>query len=312
MPYSYDEINCIEGMYQPSSVKNINTLVFRYWERALFHRAMSVIDITKIPDEWRGTPEDFFKMVLYRRGFLAILKTTKYGLIFQPCTLSGYRGIYYEPDIALITNPYIELEKTEYKIGEECEILKLTPDYMGIWDIIAYYAEKLATLDNAINMAIINSKFAYILAGRDKAAVEALAKIMDKINEGNPAVFLDKSLMNNKRDDDIPFQFIQRENLKGSYITTDLLQDCNDILNKFDAAIGIPTIPYEKKERVQNTEATLQLYDGASRSLTWINTLKNSNEKITAMFGPILDFELHYNIEEGDDNAVENNTDRTE
>ena len=234
-----------------------------------------------------------------------------YGLIFQPCTLSGYRGIYYEPDIALITNPYVELDQTEFKIGEECEILKLTPDYMGIWDIIAYYAEKLASLDNAINMAIVNSKFAYLLGARDKAGIEALAKAFDKMNEGQPVVILDTKLMNNQKDKDSPFQYLQRDNLKASYITTDLLQDCNDILNKFDAAIGIPTIPYEKKERVQNMEATLQTYDGCSRSLTWINTLKQSNEKITAKYGPILDFELHYNIEEGGgDNAGENNLDR--
>ena len=309
MPYSFDEINLIEGTYTPSQVKTFNTAAYRYWERALYQRAMSVIDITKIPDQWRGTREDFFKMILFRRGFLAILDVPEYGLIFQPCTLSGYKGIYYEPANALITNPYANLRQTEYRIGEECEILKLCPDYMGVWDIISYYAEKLATMDGAVNMAIINSKLAYVLGGRDKSGREALAKIMDKVNEGQPSVIYDSNLLNNQKDKESPFQLLELPSVKDNYIVSDLLKDFNDILNKFDAAIGIPTIPYEKKERVQNAEAKLQTYDGAARSLTWIETLKSSNEVITAHFGPILDFELHYPEEEAEDNAIEDNID---
>ena len=310
MPYSFDEINLIEGTYTPSQVKTFNTAAYRYWERALFQRALSVIDITKIPDEWKGPREDFFKMILYRRGFLAVLDTPEYGLIFQPCTLSGYKGIYYEPANALITNPYANLRQTEYRIGEECEILKLTPDYMGVWDIIAYYAEKLATMDGAVNMAIINSKLAYVLGARDKSGREALAKILDKVNECQPSVIYDINLLDNQKDKQSPFQLLELPKVKENYIVEDLLKDFNDILNKFDAAIGIPTIPYEKKERVQDTEAKLQTYDGAARSLTWIETLKSSNEVITAHYGPILDFKLHYpEDEEVSDNASEDDID---
>ena len=301
MPYNFDEINLIQGTYTPSMVK-INSHAFKYWERALFQRAMSILDITKIPDEWKGTHEDFFKMILFRRGFLAILDTAEYGLIFQPCTLSGYRGIYYDPDLALITNPYVKLPQTEFKIGEECEILKLTPDYMGIWDIITYYAEKLATIDGAVNMAIINSKRPYILGAKNATAAEALKKIFDKANEGQPTVVYNEKILadqkNQGREITTPFQYLELPNVRENYIVDNLLKDVNDILNKFDAAIGIPTIPYEKKERVQNVEANLQQYDGAARSLTWIKTLKASNEVITAKYGPILDFELHYPVDE--------------
>ena len=310
MPYSFDEINLIEGTYTPSQVKTYNTAAYRYWERALYQRAMSIIDITKIPDQWKGTREDFFKMILFRRGFLAILDVPEYGLIFQPCTLSGYKGIYYEPANALITNPYANLRQTEYRIGEECEILKLCPDFMGCWDIVSYYAEKLATMDGAVNMAIINSKLAYVLGARDKSGREALAKILDKVNEGQPSVIYDSNLLNNQKDKESPFQLLELPKVKENYIVSDLLKDVNDILNKFDAAIGIPTIPYEKKERVQNAEAKLQTYDGAARSLTWIETLKSSNEVITAHYGPILDFELHYPEEEAEDNASEDYIDR--
>ena len=90
--------------------------------------------------------------------------------------MNGY-DFYYQPTEAIISNPRYD---ARLKIGEECEILKLTPDYFGIWDIISYYSEKLSVLDNAINMSLINNKFAFLLGARNKAAGEALKKMLDK------------------------------------------------------------------------------------------------------------------------------------
>ena len=42
------------------------------------------------------------------------------------------------------------------EIGKECEIIKLTPDYMGIWDVITYYAEKLACMDDVLGAIVTN------------------------------------------------------------------------------------------------------------------------------------------------------------
>ena len=58
------------------------------------------------------------------------------------------------------------------------------PDYRGIFDTISYYAEKLSTLDNAINLSIINSKFAFMIAAKNKACAEAIKKMLDRINKG--------------------------------------------------------------------------------------------------------------------------------
>lgn len=294
-PLNYDQVNIAAGSYTPSSVKSYNNKTFAFWERALFQRAQSVLDFT-VPSEWDGKIKDFFLYCLFKYGFLAISKNEQFGQFFQPCTLSGF-DFYYQPTKAIIANP---LYSAELKIGEEVGILKLTPDYLGAWDIIFYYAEKLSILDNAINMSLINNKFAFFLGARNKGAGQALKKMLDLVNQGEPAVVYDMKLLNDPTDKEMPFQQWQRDNLKNSYLTTDQLMDFQTLLNNFDAEIGIPTIPYQKKERMVTDEATARSYDAKARSVTWFNTLTSSIDEIKQIYPDInLSVKLHYDETEG-------------
>ena len=308
MPFMYDEINLIDGTYQPSMVHIHNTEAYHFWVRALYQRLCSVIKITTYPDNWQGSAKDFLQAILYRRGYLAVLDTPQYGKMFQPCSPGAYRNVLYQPTSVLINNPYANDISGEYFIGEDCEVLHLTPDWAGVWDIIAYHAAKLAQMDNAVDMAIINSKFAYMLAARDKAGREALKKGMDLINEGNPFVIFDTNIMKNKQDKEDSVIFLERK-VKESYITTDLLNDFQKILDHFDRQVGIPTIPFEKKERLVTAE-TDRTDDQAK---TWLNCLNSSNENITRFFGEkVFDFELAFDDEQdgGVENAGDIDTDR--
>lgn len=294
-PLNYKEINIRAGQYSPSMVKAYNNRVFDFWERALFQRACSTI-IINTPKEWEGNVRDFLYYSLFRYGFVAVSKDTEYGLYFNPCTLNGF-NLYYQPVRANIANPAFNDSK-ELIIGKECELLRLTPDYMGIWDIIGYYAEKLAALDNAINMSIINNKMAYILGVRNKTAGIVIQKMLDKINKGEPAVVVDTKLLNDPTDKAEPWQFLERTNLKSSYLTTDQLMDFQTILNNFDAEVGIPTVPYQKKERMVTSEAESRQIDATSRSVIWFDTLNSSLEKIKELY-PEFDMTIELRYEGG-------------
>ena len=297
-PLNYNQINLLEGTYTPSPVKNRNNLSFDYWMRSLFHRAQSSI-IFNLPEMWQGELVDFWYYCMFRWGYLSIQDLTKskyedarkIGMCFNPVGLHGY-DFYYQFTHAILTNPKLK-ETLELEIGKDCCIIKLTPDYMGIWDVLEFYADKLSQLDNAINMSIINNKFAYILAGKTKGAVAALKKMMDSINNGTPAVFLDQRLMDEQQSKDSPFQFLQRDNLKQSYLTTDQLMDLHTILSDFDAEVGIPTVPYQKKERETAFESQSKLADGASRALTWEKCLDASFKKCHQMY-PDLDISFEF------------------
>lgn len=302
-PLNYHNINVGAGTYNPSPVKAYNNRTFGYWVRALFQRATSVIDF-ELPDTWQGNIKDFFLYCLYKYGYVAVFNYDEVGIVFQPCTLSGY-NFYYQPTDALISNPKYQ---DTLVIGESCELIKLTPDYVGIWDVIEYYAERFSQLDNAINMSLINCKTPYILGAKNKTASSALKKILDKVNAGDPAVIFDEKLMNDPNSKDTPFQLLELlRNPKDAYLTTDQLMDFRTILDNFDSEIGIPALPYQKKERLVSDEATMRAYDGSARSLTWFNTLTSSIKEVKKLYPDIvLDARLHYadfNESEGvDDN----------
>jgi len=297
-PLNYQQINIAAGTNNPSSVKAYNNKSFAYWERSLFQRIQSVIDWT-LPEAWEGKTRDFFLYCLFKYGYLAVSENAEFGYFFQPCGVSGY-NFYYQPTDVIISSP---LYQATLKIGTQCELLKLTPDYTGAWDIIWYFAEKLSLLDNAINMSLINCKIPFILGAKNKAISAALKKIMDQVNKGEPAVFYDSTLMNDPKDKDTPFQLLEIiKNPKDFYITDKQLQDFQSVLNEFDAEIGIPGLPYQKKERMVAQEATMRTYDGCARSQTWINTLTSSIAEIKKLYPNItLDAKLHYDV---NDNGI--------
>lgn len=290
-PLNYHNINVGAGTYNPSPVKAYNNRTFGYWVRALFQRATSVIDF-ELPETWQGNIKDFFLYCLYKYGYVAVFNYDDVGMVFQPCTLSGY-NFYYQPTDAIISNPKYQ---DTLIIGESCELIKLTPDYVGIWDVIEYYAERFSQLDNAISMSLINCKTPYILGAKNKTASSALKKILDKVNGGEPAVIFDEKLMNDPNTKDTPFQLLELlRNPKDAYLTTDQLMDFRTILDNFDSEIGIPALPYQKKERLVSDEATMRAYDGSARSLTWFNTLTSSIKEVKKLYPDIvLDARLHY------------------
>ena len=310
LPLNYDKINIIEGTHIPSTQKTCNNLTFDYWVRTLFHRASSTL-IFGLPEYWQGPIADFWYYCLLKYGVVSIQDLTdkdedgeKIGMCFSPVGLTGY-NFYYQYTTAILSNPILNSSK-ELKINKDCALVKLTPDFMGIWDVLYRYAEQLSNLDNAINMSIINNKFAYILAGKTKGAVAALKKMMDKINAGVPAVFLDQRVMNDRESKDTPFQFLQRDNLKQSYLTTDQLMDLHTILSDFDAEIGIPTIPYQKKERETQYESQSKIADGLARILTWERCLDSSIKNVNKLYPELnISFRLRWK-----DELIKNNTDR--
>ena len=292
-PLNFESLNTIAGHYAPSMVKAYNNVIYAYWERSLFQRAVSRLK-TELPAEWEGSRRDFLLFCLLKLGYVFVSRNDELGYWFQPGTLYGI-DFYYQPTEFIIANPRAaELNiKNRYKLHEEGEILKFMPDYRGIFDIIAYYAEKLSALDNAINMSIINSKFAFMIGAKNKAAAETMKKMLDKINKGEPAVFFDSLLQSDKTDGSEPWQFLEIQKLKDNYITDKQLVDFQTILNAFDAEIGITTVPYQKAERFVSAEAQSRSVDSQARLTVAIECIQSSIKEVKKLYPDInLSFEL--------------------
>ena len=273
---SYDYINLYSASRSPSTVHVKNTRLSRYFRKYLLQKAFSVFKWT-LPWEW---DRDYFLYTLYCRGFIAILNTARYGTICQECSPGGY-NLYYRPSYVIVTNPLIRDTLTLY-IDRDCVLLKLQPDYSSIMDIVSYYADQLALASEAMGVNLVNTKSGVVFGADGKAQAETFKKMFDNLSEGDPAVVIGKKLLN---DDGSPNWFPFVQNVKESYVTSDILSDMRKIEAMFDTEIGIPNANTDKRERLISDEVNANNVETATRCELWLETLRTGLDKANDMFG---------------------------
>ena len=308
LPVNYDKINFVAGTHTPNTIIACDNVAYNYWFRSLFQRAMSVIRIDGMPDNWGENEKDFLFWCLFMYGYVACFNSNKFGKSFQPCTLNGY-DFYYQFTEAIVTNPKL---KVTLQIHKNCEILKIAPDYMGIADIIDRYSKRLSNMDPAIDMSIESSKYSNIWGARNRAGANFLKKVKDFISRGEPAVIFDTSTLlplDKVTKEDIIVDLSQKD-IKNTYLGTQLLQDTATILNEFDTEIGIPTLPYQKKERMVTNEADSKEEDATSRSHVWVDTMngcfKDINKLLKTNMKAVHNYDVSRETSENNEEVVNN------
>lgn len=290
IPTSYDYINAYNHQYRPSTIHVKETGLSWYFKRYLIQKIISVFKFEGIPENWAT---DYFLYTLFVFGYCAVINTDKYGIIPQHCTLSGY-NIYYRPNRAIITNPLFK-RTIEARIGRDTELVRMSPDWCGVWDIVEYYADLMALTSETIATNLINSKFSYVFAAEDKTSAESLKKLYDQIASGEPAAFADKKLFN---DDGSPSWLVFTQNLKQNYIAGDLLEDLAKIDSRFNTEIGIPNVNIAKASGVGAAEVMANNIDTQSKVALWLDTISESLERVNDMFGLDISVSLRFDGEE--------------
>ena len=296
-PLNYEKINLYQGTFTPSD-KYSDSLAFGFWCRALYQRALSVFDFENLPKNFSRQEIDLLYYLLYVNGFCGSFDTADYGVIINPVSPGDGFNIFFAPDAFLVNNPRLnEYDKKEFKIyqlgdkekyGSEFNseeygvIINMSPDFIGMWDIIIYYAEKLANMSAALDMNIENSKLAYVIGANSKSGTNFLKKCFDKIRAGATAIIFDSRIT--PTEEFSTLETFQRDNLKSSYMVTDFNQDIQTLINQFDAEIGIVNVPYEKKERMTSFEAQSKQSDGIARACLWKDCLQRSFDEFNELF----------------------------
>lgn len=277
--FNYDFLNVYNGSRSPGTIHAANTELGAYFRRYLFQKAVSVFDI-ECPDTWS---KDYFWYVLYGAGYVGVLDVPGMGVIPQYCTIKGY-NVYYQPKGFIVANAAILNGQTlEKSIGIDGVLMKLTPDYTGIFDLIGYYADLMAVSAESMGINILNSKLAYIFGVKNQAAADSFKKMVDKINAGDPSVFVDKNLLDA---DGNPTWMEYAQDLRKNFIAPDLLQTMNQIERMFESEIGIPNNGgIEKKERLIADEVNANNVSTFSKAALWLENLQTSCDEVNRMFG---------------------------
>lgn len=288
VPFTFQESSVYNGMFSPSTVHSSNTGLVKYFTHYLFQELMSVFEWEGMPDDWEP---DFFRMCLYSIGYIAVFKTPRFGVIFQPCSLAGW-GLYYQPTRAIIANPLLKGLKN-LKIGRDCEIIKMTPQYTGVMDIITYYADLMAVASETAGFNLFNSRFSYVFGAENQAQANSYKKMMDNISKGDPAVFIDKKLYQDKETGN-PRWSMFSQNVGQNYIADRVLLDLRKIRQMFLTDIGIPSANTEKKERLITDEVEANSVETRSKGELWLETMRRGIDKANARYGINLSVEWRF------------------
>ena len=272
----YETANIIGSKVVPGAVDVLKNATAAYFAKYLLEKAIAVYKWT-LPKTW---DKDYFLYSLYVNGFVGVFNSgAKYGVIPQWGTLNGY-NLYYAPSKFMCSNPLLK-KTVELTIHEECELIKLQGNYTGIWDMICYYAGKMALLAEAVDMNAINVKSYKIFFTKNKAAAETLKKLFDRVSSGNPCVVIDTDLLNDEGK--LSWEWFN-DNLGQNYIVDDLLIDLRKLENEFCTDLGIPNSNTEKRERMITDEVNSNNTETALRAELWLERLQDCVERVNTMF----------------------------
>lgn len=294
-----------EGLNTYNSMRSVagrvqNDLNTAFYMRALYQRAIAGTKF-KLPKAWRRSKR-YFKNVLFSLGYIGVVNTPEYGVIPQICTFSGY-GLYLQPIEMIVSQPLVQFRGT---IGENCELIHLCGDYMGIWDIVEHFAIRLSVAITSVDCALVNERLSVLAAGKSKQASETLKYLYEKISAGEPFAVYDKAIKSDSIDGSDEPIWTFSQDVANQYISDKLLADIDTILMQFDKEIGIAAVG-EKKERMLTDEIAMQNEDACARSSTWFENLSDSFDLVNELFPDLgLSFTMKYGGELYEYNAETN------
>lgn len=294
-PVNYHLENLYNSARSPSSVHCQNTALVRYYAKYLLEKVISVFEFSGIPETW---PLNYFQYTLFGYGHIAILDNEKYGLICQDCHPYGF-DLYYQPSHVTIANPLI-VDKNIYKIGEECELIKLQPNYTGVMDIVTTYADLMALCLETAGINLLNSKLSFVFFAENRTMAEGFKKTYDKYASGEPMMVIDKNM---RAADGSPTWESFTQNVGQNYIVGNILDDMKKIVDQFNTDIGIPNANTYKRERMITDEVNANNIDTQSKIALWLETMRRDIDKVNSRYG--LNIAVRYRFDKEAEEVME-------
>lgn len=284
---SFDFVNEYESRQNPNTLHITNTWDYKIWFRYFLQRLESLIIFENLPASWS---KEYMLPSLYLAGHFAVVDVPPYGAIPQHGNPYGY-NVLYMPTKYIISNPCIT-DTLEPVIGEECEVVHLTNDWLGVGDLINTYAQRVSLLLSDVDVASAMAKMGIVFTADNKATAESFKAIFDDVLSGKLAVVTSQNLHDKTTGQEL-FGSITNDVEKAMHVVTSALDAIVKIKAEFDREIGLYSAP-EKKERLITDEVTSTQNAVMSRCELWVETLNECWDKVNAMFGLDIHCRLRY------------------
>lgn len=287
----YQLSNIMGSVIVPGAQHTVNNPTTAYFAKYLLEKAVSIYK-WELPITW---DRDYFLYVLYIAGYVGVIDAgAEFGVVPQWGTLDGY-NLYYAPRKFRYSNPLIG--DGAPVIHAECELIKLQGNYTGIWDLILYYASKMALLSEAFDMNAANVKTSRIFFAKSKTAAETLKKLADKVQSGQVITVLDKDLLD--ENGKLTVEWFN-DDLNKNYICDKLLIELRKLENEFCTDLGIPNSNTDKKERLITDEVNSNNTETMLRADLWLERLKECCNAVNRMYDLNLSVDWRVKPDESD------------
>lgn len=296
VPKYYEFINKYESIDSPAIAHVSDTSLAWFFRRYFMQDVLSVIQFENIPDHW---DKDYFMYTLFMTGRVAVINTKKWGVIPQFCTLNGW-NIYYLPSHAMIVNPLFR-ESINPRIGVECSLIKMQPDYGGAWDLVDYYACLTALEAESLATNVLNTKLAYVFAAESESVAESFKKLFDEIASGKPATVAHKKLFD---DEDRLKVEIFNQNIKNTFVGDLIINLMQQTRADFHTRICVPNVNIAKASGVGAAEVNANNVEVRTLGEIWLDTINDGLQMTNNMYGTDIRAKLRF-VERGLENATQ-------
>lgn len=282
-------INEYESRQNPNMIHINNTWDYATYFRYFLQRAESLIIFDGMPQNWS---KNYIYPLLFLKGNFCVMNTVRFGIIPQHGNPYGF-DVQYQPTNYVVANPAFDASfNGDLVIGENCEIVKLTPDWCGIGDLINSYAQRVAMALSNHDVASALAKFGFIFTAKNKSTAETFKVAFDDIMSGKLAVIINQALYD-KETGKALYEFFNNDIEKCYNVVKSALESVENLKHAFDMEIGIYTAP-DKKERMITDEVEETKNAVMSKCELWVETINECLEKVNAHYGLDIKARLRY------------------
>lgn len=287
-------INEYESRQNPNMIHVNNTWDYATYFRYFLQRAESLIIFDGMPSNWS---KNYIYELLFLKGNFCVMDTARFGVIPQHGNPYGF-DLQYQPTNYIVANPAFDASfNGDLVIGEDCEIVKLTPDWCGIGDLINSYSQRVAMALSNHDVASALAKFGFIFTAKNKSTAETFEIAFDDIMSGKLAVIINQALYDKGTGKPL-YEFFNNDIEKCYNVVKSALESVENLKHAFDMEIGIYTAP-DKKERMITDEVEETKNAVMSKCELWVETLNECLEKVNAHYNLDIKARLRYPINRG-------------
>lgn len=159
-------------------------------EDEMLNRCFSMLEFKNLPST---IDENYLKRILFTKGYVPFFEldggTTQNNDFYDIgiyCHDGAFGGVLDNNDIPtwmIVNIPYFNLSKI-MRIGKDCEILRCTPIYSGIWGIISRYADLIAETFVTLDFSLVNERIPTIVHADNDQAKDDFEKFYSDVRKG--------------------------------------------------------------------------------------------------------------------------------